>query len=179
MPLNDGLISLTLKLLFFTILSHTQFTIFDWHDILFIDSCPLTVKAAGTHTIVCSSIAQYNVTKATLALSEHKKDSNQILKFSVSPIILSGNPMIVFGAQLNVSSPSVIKLGFFVVIVKGHRAWKIFDLVFLQWNSGSTVDTQESFTRTSTLTIPILGSTIFKNSTNNMAVYPYTSSFHM
>ena len=121
-------------------------------------------------TIICSSVAQYNVTKAALALSEHRKESNQIIKFSVSPIILSGNPMIVFGAQLNITSPSVvgIRLGFFVAILKGHRWWRMIDMVFLQWNPGSTVDTQDSFPRTNTLTFPISSSTIFQNSTTNM-----------
>lgn len=68
--------SLVIKLLFFVLLSQHQSTIFDWTDNLFlcthnliIEICPASVRAPGTHTLICSSMGQYNVTKAALALS--------------------------------------------------------------------------------------------------------------
>ena len=59
-------------------------TVFDWADNFFtgklfinLERCVLGQKLPGTFTITCvSSLPQYNVTKAALAISEYDKPVN-------------------------------------------------------------------------------------------------------
>jgi hypothetical protein len=73
--------------------------------------------------------------------------------------------MINFACHINITSPSTtgLNLGFFVVIVKGHWAWVMYEIIDLrnflfnstEWNPGSDVDTQDGFARTHTLSYSI------------------------